>query len=63
LLEPVSTTGVDYDHRESLMRTVRTRMADAMRGLYGIEPLPASASRLPSSTEILSSEAQPTETR
>src|SRR6267142_1596664 len=63
LLEPVSTTGVDYDHREALMRTVRTRMADAMRDLYGIEALPASASRLPSSTEILSSETQPTETR
>jgi 1-acyl-sn-glycerol-3-phosphate acyltransferase len=63
LLEPVSTTGVDYDHREALMRTVRTRMADAMRELYGIEALPASTSRLPSSIEILSSETQPTEAR
>ncbi len=63
LLEPVSTTGVDYDHREALMRTVRTRMADAMRDLYGVEALPASTSRLPSSTEILSSETLPTETR
>ena len=34
LLEPVSTRGVDYDHRDALMNTVRTRMADAMRDLY-----------------------------
>lgn len=63
LLEPVSTTGVDYDHREALMQAVRTRMADAMRKLYGIEPLPTLTSRLPSSVEILSTESQPTETR
>jgi len=63
LLEPVSTIGVDYDHREALMQTVRTRMADAMRELYGVEPLPTPTSRLPSSVEILSSERQPTETR
>jgi 1-acyl-sn-glycerol-3-phosphate acyltransferase len=63
LLEPVSTTGVDYDHREALMQTVRTRMADAMRDLYGIEPLPTPASRLPSSVETLSTETLPTETR
>jgi 1-acyl-sn-glycerol-3-phosphate acyltransferase len=63
LLEPVSTTGVDYDHREALMQTVRTRMADAMREQYAIEPLPTPVSRLPSSVEILSSATQPTETR
>ncbi len=63
LLEPVSTTGVDYEHREALMQAVRTRMADAMRELYGVEPLPTPASRLPSSVEILSSDTQPTETR
>jgi 1-acyl-sn-glycerol-3-phosphate acyltransferase len=63
LLEPVSTGGVDYDHREALMQTVRTRMADAMRELYGIEPLPTPVSRLPSSIEILSTETLPTETR
>jgi 1-acyl-sn-glycerol-3-phosphate acyltransferase len=63
LLEPVSTTGVDYDHREALMQAVRTRMADAMRKLFGIEPLPTLTSRLPSSAEILSTETQPTETR
>ncbi|MDP9206221.1 MAG: 1-acyl-sn-glycerol-3-phosphate acyltransferase [Gemmatimonadota bacterium] len=63
LLEPVSTSGVDYDHREALMQTVRTRMADAMRELYGVEPLPPLASRLPSSIEILSPDVEPTETR
>lgn len=63
LLEPVSTAGVDYDHREALMQAVRGRMADAMRELYGVEPLPTLASRLPSSAEILSANAQPTQTR
>lgn len=53
LLEPVSTTGVDYDHREVLMQTVRTRMAEAMRELYGVEPLPTPTSRLPSSVDGL----------
>src|SRR5437764_802777 len=50
LLEPVSTAGIDYDHREALMQTVRGRMADAMRELYGVEPLPTLTSRLSSST-------------
>jgi len=63
LLEPVSTTGVDYDHREALMQTVRTRMADAMRDFYGVEPLPTPISRLPSSVEMPSSTPQPTELR
>ena len=63
LLEPVSTTSVDYDHRETLMQTVRTRMADAMRELYGVEALPSRASGLPAGAEILSSDVDPTETR
>ncbi len=63
LLEPVSTTGVDYDHREALMQTVRTRMAEAMNRLYGVEPLPTPASRLPSTVEMVSSTKLPTETR
>src|SRR5437868_3910077 len=63
LLEPVSTTGVDYDHREALMQTVRTRMANAMRELYGVEPLATTVSRLPSSVEMPSTKTQPTETR
>jgi 1-acyl-sn-glycerol-3-phosphate acyltransferase len=62
LLEPVSTTGVDYDHRDALMNTVRARMAEAMRDLYGIEALPATSPRLPS-VEMVSSETNPTETR
>jgi 1-acyl-sn-glycerol-3-phosphate acyltransferase len=62
LLEPVSTTGVDYDHREMLMKTVRARMADAMRDIYGVEPLPEVPSRA-SSIELVSSETAPTETR
>ena len=63
LLEPVDTSGVDYDHREALMQTVRTRMADAMKELYGVDALPVPASRLPSSVEMLSSDVEPTETR
>ena len=63
LLEPVVTTEVDYDHRETLMQTVRKRMADAMRDLYGVEALPISASRLPSPVETVSSDVDPTETR
>jgi 1-acyl-sn-glycerol-3-phosphate acyltransferase len=63
LLEPVSTTTVDYDHREALMQTVRARMADAMRDLYGVEALATPVSRLASSVELLSSETNPTETR
>src|SRR5258706_5530824 len=62
LLEPVITTSVDYDHREVLMNTVRARMADAMRDLYGIEALPVTSSRA-SSVEMLSSETATTETR
>src|SRR5207237_5993931 len=63
LLEPVSTTGVDYDHREALMQTVRTRMVDAMRELYGIESLPTPDSRLPSAVEGFAAKIQPAETR
>ena len=63
LLKPVSTTGFDYDHREALMEVVRTRMANAMRELYGVESPPSPPSRLASSVELLSSDTQPTETR
>jgi 1-acyl-sn-glycerol-3-phosphate acyltransferase len=63
LLEPVKTEGVDYDHREALMQTVRSRMADAMRKIYGVEPLPTPVARLSSSVELLSSDDAPTETR
>ena len=63
LLEPVETAGVDYDHREALMLKVRERMAEAMRGIYGIEPLPITASRLSAMPEKVSSATDPTETR
>jgi 1-acyl-sn-glycerol-3-phosphate acyltransferase len=36
LLEPVATTGYDYEHRHELMRVVWDRMASAIRDHYGI---------------------------
>jgi 1-acyl-sn-glycerol-3-phosphate acyltransferase len=63
LLEPVSTSGVDYDHREALMVKVRDRMADAMRKHYGVESPPSVPSRVSSAPEVLSSPTLPTETR
>jgi len=40
-LEPVPTEGLAYDDRDALARTVWTRMAEAMRDIYGVgsEPL------------------------
>jgi 1-acyl-sn-glycerol-3-phosphate acyltransferase len=35
-LEPVETTGMDYERRAALMTTVWTRMADTMYQLYGV---------------------------
>lgn len=63
LLEPVETAGIDYDQRDALMAKVRGRMADAMRDLYGVEPLAVTAPGTTGSTELLSSESEPTETR
>lgn len=63
LLEPVRTTGVDYSDRETVMKTVRARMVDAMRGIYGVESLPDALPRKSSSAELVSSETAPTETR
>jgi 1-acyl-sn-glycerol-3-phosphate acyltransferase len=63
LLEPVSTSGVDYNDREALMVKVRDRMADAMKTHYGVQS-PPSVTTPPSSTpEVLSSRTLPTETR
>jgi 1-acyl-sn-glycerol-3-phosphate acyltransferase len=39
LLEPVPTTGYDYDHRHELMRVVANRMEDLLRDRYGVAPL------------------------
>ena len=36
LLEPVPTAGYDYEHRGELMTRVWTRMAAALRDLYGV---------------------------
>lgn len=36
LLEPVQTTGYDYDHRHELMRAVSSRMEELLRGRYGV---------------------------
>jgi 1-acyl-sn-glycerol-3-phosphate acyltransferase len=61
LLEPVGTVGVDYDHREALMQTVRNRMASAMREFYGVEPLPTPISRLSASVKPVPSDADTAE--
>jgi 1-acyl-sn-glycerol-3-phosphate acyltransferase len=36
LLEPVPTTGYDYEHRHELMHTVWSRMAALLRDRYGV---------------------------
>jgi 1-acyl-sn-glycerol-3-phosphate acyltransferase len=41
LLEPVATSGMDYEHRHELMRIVSQRMADLLRNEYGVQSLPA----------------------
>jgi 1-acyl-sn-glycerol-3-phosphate acyltransferase len=35
-LEPIETTGYDYEHRAELMTATWTRMADALREHYGV---------------------------
>jgi 1-acyl-sn-glycerol-3-phosphate acyltransferase len=35
-LEPLPTSGYDYDHRAELMTETWTRMADALRAIYGV---------------------------
>jgi 1-acyl-sn-glycerol-3-phosphate acyltransferase len=37
LLEPVATTGYDYEHRHELMRVVWDRMASALRARHGVD--------------------------
>jgi 1-acyl-sn-glycerol-3-phosphate acyltransferase len=43
LLEPVPTAGLDLGQRDQLAETVRTRLVDALRSLYGIESAPSPA--------------------
>lgn len=40
LLEPIPTAGLTYEDRDELMATVRDRMVNAMRELYGVESPP-----------------------
>lgn len=47
LLEPVSVEGYDYEGREELAEKVRSRIADALLTLYGIESQPQK--RMPAS--------------
>ncbi len=35
-LEPLPTIGYDYEHRAELMTETWTRMADALRAVYGV---------------------------
>ena len=63
LLEPVNTSGVDYDHREVLMVKVRDRMADAMREIYGVDSPALTTARPASTAEVVSTQTSPTETR
>jgi 1-acyl-sn-glycerol-3-phosphate acyltransferase len=37
-LEPISTSGLSYDHRDQLADTVRQRMAECLRDVYGVDP-------------------------
>ena len=54
-LEPISTAGYTYDQRDELTHLVWTRMADALRELYGVESgaTPAAASQDPIPTSFL----------
>jgi 1-acyl-sn-glycerol-3-phosphate acyltransferase len=45
LLEPVPTTGYDYDHRHDLMDDVSNRMADLLRTEYGVVSTGAAVER------------------
>jgi 1-acyl-sn-glycerol-3-phosphate acyltransferase len=42
ILPPISTTGMDYDDRATLMGTVWHRMADVLRTVYGVDSTPRS---------------------
>lgn len=38
VLDPIPTDGLSYDHRDELAETVRQRMAECLRSVYGVEP-------------------------
>ena len=52
-LEPISTAGYSYDQRDDLTHLVWSRMAEALRELYGVEsgsrPAPAEQDPIPTS--------------
>jgi 1-acyl-sn-glycerol-3-phosphate acyltransferase len=55
LLEPVAVEGYDYDERDALAEKVRSRIAEALESLYGIEsppqkPAPNSTSNIQSTS-------------
>ncbi len=54
-LEPVATTGYTYEQRDELTQVVWSRMADAMRELYGVDSgaTPAADEREPIPTSFL----------
>jgi 1-acyl-sn-glycerol-3-phosphate acyltransferase len=43
LLEPISVEGMDYADRDRLAADVRSRIADALKSIYGIESPPQTA--------------------
>jgi 1-acyl-sn-glycerol-3-phosphate acyltransferase len=55
LLEPVSVEGYDYDDRDALAEKVRSRIAEALESLYGIESPPQRPAPAPTTTSQLAS--------
>lgn len=60
LLEPVPTAGLGYDDRDQLMATVRERMVEAMRDIYGVDSPPTRLRRVsaPGATDQESPETE-----
>lgn len=56
VLDPIPTAGLSYDERDALAETVRHRMADCLRTVYGVDPAlePRVAARSPSAAPELS---------
>jgi 1-acyl-sn-glycerol-3-phosphate acyltransferase len=56
VLDPIPTAGLNYDERDALAETVRHRMADCLRTVYGVEPAiePRVAARSPVAAPELS---------
>lgn len=56
VLDPIPTAGLSYDERDALAETVRHRMADCLRTVYGVDPAlePRVAARSPAAAPELS---------